>query len=82
VALMSTPYDPNEVYPIFLFSYRFDGSEWTVDIPAKNKEEALERIKALAWAKYDGVLVERVPVKGRTAQGVATFLAKLFGRAR
>lgn len=48
-------------YATHLFSYRFDDREYTVDIVAKDAGEAKERLKALAWAKYDGELVARVP---------------------
>lgn len=48
-------------YATHLFSYRFEGREYTVDIVAKDADEAKERLKALAWAKYDGVLVARIP---------------------
>ena len=48
-------------YDTHLFSYRFNGRQFTVDIVAKDADEAKERLKALAWAKYDGVLVARIP---------------------
>lgn len=48
-------------YATHLFSYRFDDREYTVDIVAKDAAEAKERLKALAWAKYDGELIARVP---------------------
>jgi hypothetical protein len=48
-------------YSTHLFSYRFNGREYTIDIIARDANEAKERLKALAWAKYDGVLVARVP---------------------
>ena len=51
----------SDQYPTHLFSYRFNGREYTVDILAKDAHEAKERLKALAWAKYDGVLVARIP---------------------
>jgi hypothetical protein len=61
--------DP-EKYDTHLFSYRFSGQEYTVDILAKDADEAKNRLKALAWAKYDGVLIARVP------QGLG-FLARI-----
>jgi hypothetical protein len=50
-----------EAHDTHLFSYRFNGRQFTVDIVATDAAEARERLKALAWAKYDGVLVARVP---------------------
>lgn len=52
----------SEKYATHLFSYRFDGREYTIDIVAKDANEAKDRLKALAWAKYDGVLITRLPV--------------------
>jgi hypothetical protein len=48
-------------YATHLFSYRFNEKEYTVDIVAKDATEAHDRLKALAWARYDGVLVARIP---------------------
>jgi hypothetical protein len=48
-------------YATHLFSYRFNEREYTIDIVAKDADEAKERLKALNWAKYDGVLVARIP---------------------
>jgi hypothetical protein len=47
-------------YETHLFSYRFDDHEYTIDIIAKDADEAKARLKALAWAKYDGSLVTRI----------------------
>lgn len=48
-----------------LFSYRFGDASWSLEIQAKNAEEAKERLKALAWARYDGELVANVPLAPR-----------------
>jgi len=52
-------------YKTHLFSYRFDGASWSLELPAKDAEEAKERMKALAWATYDGVLVANIPLAPR-----------------
>lgn len=61
-------------YRTYLFSYRFDGAQWNFEIVAKTPEEAQERLKALGWATYDGVLVARIPAFG------TGWIAKLLGR--
>ena len=48
-----------------LFSYRFRDARWSLEIKAKNAEEAKERLKALAWATYDGELIANVPLTPR-----------------
>ena len=52
-------------YATHLFSYRFNGTHWSLEIKAKNAEEAKERMKALAWATYDGELIANIPLAPR-----------------
>lgn len=61
-------------YKTHLFRYRFEGAEWAFDIVAKDADEAKERLKALAWAQYDGVLVARIPVP------LSGWFRRLFGK--
>jgi hypothetical protein len=51
----------SENYATHIFSYRFNERQYTVDIVARDAIEAKERLKALAWATYDGELVARIP---------------------
>jgi hypothetical protein len=44
-----------------LFSYRHEGKHWELEIPARDADDARQRIGKLAYATYDGVLVTRVP---------------------
>jgi len=44
-----------------LFSYRHDGKHWELEIKARDAEDARARIKALAFAQYDGTLVTKIP---------------------
>jgi hypothetical protein len=52
----------------YLFSYEFQGQQWSLDIHAKSQEEAMWKLQALANAKYDGevqaVIHLNKPVKG------------------
>lgn len=45
----------------FQFSYRFDGAEWGITIFADSPAQAREKIKAVAFARYDGELMARIP---------------------
>jgi hypothetical protein len=56
-----------ESYAVHLFSYRFADARWTLEIKAKDANEARERLKALAWATYDGELAATVPIAPRRA---------------
>ncbi|WP_421725600.1 hypothetical protein [Bauldia sp.] len=40
-------------YKRFTFTYRFDGADWAIEIPALSLEEARERVKVLGFARYD-----------------------------
>lgn len=44
-----------------LFSYRFEGKQWELEIKAHNAKEAKARLSQLAFAQYDGVLVATIP---------------------
>lgn len=67
-------------YATHLFSYRYDGREYTVDIIAKDAAEAKERLKALAWAKYDGELVARVPAEIGPFTRIAVAVRNIFSQ--
>jgi hypothetical protein len=38
----------------YLFTYRFGGDEWSLEIPALSLEEAKERVKVLPFAECHG----------------------------
>ncbi|MCP4381091.1 MAG: hypothetical protein GY798_06685 [Hyphomicrobiales bacterium] len=47
------PQTPSE-YQRFSFTYRFDGADWSIEVPALSLEEARERVRVLGFARYDG----------------------------
>jgi len=57
----------------YMFTYPYKGDEYGFTIPAYSEEEALDRLKALAFTKYDGELVAKIPV-------APSWLSRLFGR--
>ena len=44
---------PSE-YQRFPFTYRFEGADWSIEVPALTLEEARERVRVLGFARYDG----------------------------
>lgn len=38
----------------YLFEYRHDGADWGIEITARSPADAKERLKSLAWARYQG----------------------------
>ncbi|MGE5535834.1 MAG: hypothetical protein ACM3W7_09985 [Acidobacteriota bacterium] len=61
-------------YPTFLFTYRHDGAEWTLEVKARDLSDAKERLKALPFARYDGELIAKVPVSLGPLMKVAVWL--------
>lgn len=47
---------------VFLFSYQYQGSSYSFEIPANSQQEAEERLKVMPWGKCDGILVAKIPV--------------------
>lgn len=45
-----------------LFTYRHEGKLWSLEIKANDEEDAKDRLKRLAFASYQGVLVANVPL--------------------
>ena len=48
-------------YQTHLFSYRYGDGEWILEIKARDAQEAKERLRALAFAKYDGEVYAKIP---------------------
>ncbi len=48
-------------WPTFLFSYEYEGSNWSFQIKAQSIGDARARLAKLALARYDGVLDEIIP---------------------
>lgn len=53
----------SEKWPTHLFEYHYEGSTWTIEIPAKSEQDAKERITQLQNANYLGVLQMKLPVE-------------------
>ena len=52
-------------WPTWIVSYGLDGARWSIDVVAKDAEDAKRRLAAAAqWGEVDGELVARVPVAG------------------
>lgn len=48
-------------YETHMFTYRHDGADWVLTIKATDADDARARIGKLAYATYDGVVVEQLP---------------------
>lgn len=45
----------------YLFSYPYKGGSYSLEIGAESQQEAEERVLAVRYAKYDGVLEAKIP---------------------
>jgi hypothetical protein len=55
-------YVPSETsFKSFLFSYRYEGAEWNIEVPARSWEDAKKRVSALTFARCDGEVIVRMP---------------------
>jgi len=45
----------------FLFSYRYEGAEWNVEIPAQSRDDARRRVSALTLARCEGEVIASTP---------------------
>lgn len=48
-------------FKTYVLTYRHDGAEWTLELPAKSWDDARRRINSLCFARIDGELVQRIP---------------------
>ena len=54
--------DSEKQIKIYLFSYSYDNAQWSIEISAYSKEDAIEIMKQLSLANYDGELQMKIPV--------------------
>lgn len=51
-------------YKTYIYSYEFEGEQWSFEVKAKDFDEAKRRVSAIRNAKLDGELGGRVHVPG------------------
>ena len=50
----------------YLFEYRHEGSDWALEVRARDMEDAKARLRTLPWAKFMGEIVSsgHIPADG------------------
>lgn len=48
-----TPTRKKSTYEKYRFTYRFNGADWNIEIPAQSLDEAKDRVKVLTFARYE-----------------------------
>lgn len=64
----------------YLFSYNYNGSQYSLEIPAETLEEAKDRLSVMSFAKYDGELVAKIPAQPSAGifVRIITFMRNIF----
>ncbi|MDY2947061.1 hypothetical protein [Mannheimia varigena] len=66
----------------FAFSYSFNDRSWALTIGAQTKEEAIERVKAMSQAKYDGEIFATIPVPDKSLSFLARLIRSLLPKRK
>jgi len=45
----------------YMVSYRYDGAQWNIELPATSHEDAEQRLSQLHFGRVDGEIVANVP---------------------
>lgn len=62
----------------FLVSYRYEGSEWTLELPAKSHEDARRRVGQLALGRVDGEIVAKLPAGAGPLAALALWVRRII----
>lgn len=62
-------------FKTYLVSYRHDGGEWNIELPATSLEDAQRRLGQLHFGRVDGEIIATIP-------NSIGFLAMLAARVR
>lgn len=76
---MAPAQSPRSEFKRFLFTYRYNGTDWSIEIPALSAEEAKERVKVLPFAVCHGEIRPRSAAPTRTPR--PTRIASWFRQA-
>jgi len=62
----------------YLVSYRYGGSQWNIELPATDIEDARQRLSQLALGRLDGEIVADIPGVFGPLAALAAFTRNLF----
>jgi hypothetical protein len=64
----------------FLVSYRHEGGQWNLELPATDLEDARRRLSQLALGRLEGEIIATVPGAFGPFAALAAFARNLFAR--
>jgi hypothetical protein len=62
----------------YLVSYRHQGSQWNVELPAEDLEDARRRLSQLALGRLEGEIIADIPGALGPLAALAAFTRNLF----
>lgn len=62
----------------FLVSYRHQGSQWNIELPAEDLDDARRRLSQLALGRLDGEIIATIPGAFGPLAALAAFARNLF----
>lgn len=62
----------------FLVSYRHDGGQWNIELPATDIEDARRRLSQLALGQLEGEIIADIPGALGPLAALAAFTRNLF----
>ena len=65
----------------YMVSYRHDGANWTIEIPATSIEDAERRLSQLHFGRVDGEVIANIPANLGPIAVLATRLRNLIWSA-
>lgn len=48
----------------YLFTYRYDGAEYSLEVPADSLDEAKGRVSQMGLARHEGEVFVKIPIGG------------------
>jgi hypothetical protein len=64
----------------YLVSYRHDGGEWNIELPATCPDDARRRLGQLTFGRLEGEIVSKVPSALGPFAALATFIQNVRHR--
>jgi predicted secreted hydrolase len=65
----------DESFKRYLFEYRHEGSEWALEVRARDLNDAKARLKVMPWARFRGEIAFSGPIPGG---GFLSRIGRLF----
>lgn len=65
-------------FKTFLVSYRHDGSQWNIELPATDIEDARQRLSQLVLGRLEGEIIADIPGALGPLAALAAFTRNLF----